>query len=151
MFIHGRSDTTLNPGGVRIGTSDYYKVLEQIGEIEDAVVVGQSIETEDKIDKIERVVLFVVMKKGEKLGDRIKKEISSCIRNQLSPKHVPQVIEQVSGVPVNLNFKKMEMLVKRIVDGESIEEQLQTPLINAECLEDYKNFARRSLKLSSKL
>lgn len=131
FFILGRSDATLNPGGVRIGTRDYYSLVEQLPGVADSIVVG--IPNSDNTD--EDVVLFIVLRPGFALDAEMTARIRSEIRTKLSPKHIPKQIVAVSGVPVNLNMKKMEILVKQIVTGKT--DTSSTPLVNPECLKDF--------------
>jgi acetoacetyl-CoA synthetase len=126
----GRSDATLNPGGVRIGTSEIYRVVENMEEIEDSVVVGQQFEGD------ERVILFVKMKAGVDLTEDLIKKIKASIRSQCSPRHVPAVILTTPDVPYTINGKKVEVAVKKLIHGEEVKNQ--DALRNAECLEFYK-------------
>ncbi|MBL8020604.1 MAG: acetoacetate--CoA ligase [Leptospirales bacterium] len=130
MVIYGRSDATLNPGGVRIGTADLYRVIETFPEIEDSVVIGQEWEND------QRVILFVKMKNGT-LSEDIKKQISKKIRDTISPRHVPAFIFQTPDVPYTRNLKKVELAVKRTVQNEPVTNR--DALVNPECLEYFKN------------
>lgn len=130
MVIYGRSDATLNPGGVRIGTADLYRVIETFPEIEDSVVIGQ------EWDNDQRVILFVKMKSGT-LSDDLKKQISKKIRDTISPRHVPAFIFQTPDVPYTRNLKKVELAVKRTVQNEPVTNR--DALVNPECLEYFKN------------
>jgi acetoacetyl-CoA synthetase len=113
----GRSDATLNPGGVRIGTSEIYRVVENMEEIEDSVVVGQQFESD------ERVVLFVKMKIGFVLNEDLLKKIRTNIRSQCSPRHVPAVILTTPDVPYTINGKKVEVAVKKLIHGQEVKNQ----------------------------
>ncbi|MCE9600156.1 MAG: acetoacetate--CoA ligase [Spirochaetia bacterium] len=130
MIIYGRSDATLNPGGVRIGTADLYRVIETFPDIEDSVVIGQ------EWDNDQRVILFVKMKNGT-LTDDLKSEISKKIKDTISPRHVPAFIFQTPDVPYTRNLKKVELAVKRTVQNEPVTNR--DALINPECLEYFKN------------
>jgi acetoacetyl-CoA synthetase len=127
----GRSDATLNPGGVRIGTSEIYRVVENMEEIEDSVVVGQKFEDD------ERVILFVKMKKGYELDEELIKKIKSSIRSQCSPRHVPAIILTTPDVPYTINGKKVEVAVKKLIHGQEVKNR--DALRNPECLEFFKN------------
>ena len=127
----GRSDATLNPGGVRIGTSEIYRVVENMEEIEDSVVVGQKVEDD------ERVVLFVKMNKGYELNDDLIKKIKTNIRSQCSPRHVPAVIFTTPDVPYTINGKKVEVAVKKLIHGQEVKNR--DALRNPECLEFFKD------------
>lgn len=131
LIIYGRSDATLNPGGVRIGTSDIYRQLEGFSEIDDSVVIGQNFQND------ERIVLFLKMKKGFQLTDELIKKINDKIRKEISPRHIPAKTIQVPDIPYTLNMKKVEISVKRAVANEPITNT--DALLNPECLEFYKN------------
>jgi len=114
ITMFGRSDATLNPGGVRIGTAEIYNVVENMEEIEDSVVIGQKWEDD------ERVVLFVKLNEGFSLDDDLKAKISKLIRSNCSPRHVPAIIMETIGVPYTLNGKKVEIAVKKALLGQEI-------------------------------
>ncbi|MCP4909993.1 MAG: acetoacetate--CoA ligase [Bacteroidetes bacterium] len=126
----GRSDSTLNPQGVRIGTAEIYRVVESISEIEDSVVVGH------KIDGDEEVVLFVKLKNGSNLDEELEKNLRSSIKNNCSPRHVPSIIIQVPDIPYTINGKKVEIAIKKIIHGQPIGNK--DALANPECLEHFK-------------
>ncbi len=129
--IYGRSDATLNPGGVRIGTAEIYRQVEQLEEIADSIVVGQ----EWKNDV--RVILFVKMAEGYELTDELKKKIRDTIRSNASPRHVPAKIIAVPDIPYTLNMKKVELAVKNVIHGKPVLNK--DALSNPEALEYYKN------------
>ncbi len=114
IVMSGRSDTTLNPGGVRIGTAEIYRQVEQLEEIEDSVVVGQNWKNDV------RVVLFVKMAQGFEINEEIIANIKTTIRNNASPRHVPAKIITVPDVPYTLNMKKVELAVKKIIEGKPV-------------------------------
>jgi acetoacetyl-CoA synthetase len=114
VIIYGRSDATLNPGGVRIGTSEIYAVVETIEEIEDSVVVGQQLKGD------ERVILFVKLRENYDLNADLIKKIKTSIRTSCSPRHVPAVIMETPGVPYTINGKKVEIAVKQLLAGEDV-------------------------------
>jgi acetoacetyl-CoA synthetase len=114
VVIYGRSDATLNPGGVRIGTAEIYRQVEGMAEIEDSLVVGQ----EWKGDV--RVILFVKMAQGRELTEEIKKKIAAMLRTNASPRHVPAKILAVPDVPYTLNMKKVELAVKKVIQGQAV-------------------------------
>jgi len=114
VIIYGRSDATLNPGGVRIGTSEIYAVVETIEEIEDSVVVGQQLKGD------ERVILFVKLRENYDLNADLIKKIKTSIRTSCSPRHVPAVIMATPGVPYTINGKKVEIAVKQLLAGEDV-------------------------------
>jgi len=133
VIIYGRSDATLNPGGVRIGTAEIYRQMETIEEIEDSVVVGQGWQGDV------RVILFVVMKEGFQLTDDLKNGIKSIIRKNASPRHVPAKIIAVKGVPYTLNMKKVELAVKKMIQNEPVLNR--DALANPEVLDYYKDIS----------
>jgi acetoacetyl-CoA synthetase len=114
VIIYGRSDTTLNPGGVRIGTADIYRQVELIEEIADCVVVGQDWKNDV------RVILFVVMAKGVALSPELKDRIKKTIRLNASPRHVPAKIIEVPDIPYTLNMKKVELAVKKVIESRPV-------------------------------
>lgn len=126
----GRSDATLNPQGVRIGTAELYRVIENITEIEDSVVVGH------KIDGDEEVVLFVKMAKNQQLSDALIQEIKIAIRTNCSQRHVPALIKQVPDIPYTINGKKVEVAVKKILLGKNVLNK--DALANPESLEYFE-------------
>src|SRR6266581_6534763 len=111
MIIYGRSDATLNPGGVRIGTAEIYRVVERIAEVEEAVAIGQIWQSDT------RVVLFVKLRDGRTLDARLEERIRSEIRRHASPRHVPAKIVQVADIPRTKNGKVVELAVKAVVHG----------------------------------
>ena len=117
MIIHGRSDATLNPGGVRIGTAEIYNQVEQLEEVNEAICIGQQW-ADGKGDV--RVVLFVVLAKGLKLDDKISSKIKTKIRTGASPRHVPAIIVQVSDIPRTKSGKITELAVRDIVHGRTV-------------------------------
>ena len=114
VVMLGRSDATLNPGGVRIGTAEIYRQLEQMPEIADSVVVGQDWKNDV------RVILFVKLDEGVELTDALKDKIRQTIRVNASPRHVPAKIISVPDVPYTLNMKKVELAVKKVIQGQEV-------------------------------
>jgi acetoacetyl-CoA synthetase len=115
--IYGRSDSTLNRGGVRMGTSEFYRVIEQIPEIAESLVV----DTGSLADAAGTLYLFVVLAPGATLDVDLRRRIGAAVRQQLSPRHVPDQIMSVAAVPRTLNGKKLEVPVKRLLLGASVE------------------------------
>lgn len=109
--IHGRSDFTLNPGGVRIGTADIYNVCEQFAEIEDCIVFGRP------IDNDEEIVLCLKMAEGRSADAELARSIRSRLRAECSPRHVPAAIYTVADIPYTLNGKRVEGAAKAVVSG----------------------------------
>ena len=131
MIVHGRSDATLNPGGVRIGTADIYGRVEHFPEIADSVVIGQ--EWENDV----RVILFVLMSEGRELDEDLISRLKKDIREHESPRHVPAKIIAVPDIPYTLNMKKVELAVKKIVQGQEVKNK--DALRNPECLNYFKD------------
>jgi len=122
--IYGRSDATLNPSGVRIGTAEIYRVVEAMDEIADSIVVGQNYENDV------RVILFVKPSDGVDLTEELKNKIKRNIRDNTSPRHVPAFILLVQEVPVTLNGKKVEIAVRNVLEGKPVtnKDALANPL-----------------------
>jgi acetoacetyl-CoA synthetase len=114
MIIHGRSDATLNPGGIRIGTAEIYRPVECLDEVVDSLVVGQ--EWEGDV----RVVLFVKLRDAIRLDDSLVQKLSACIRNYATPRHVPAKIIQVADIPYTINGKKMELAIRNLIHGRPV-------------------------------
>jgi len=131
VVMRGRSDATLNPGGVRIGTAEIYRQMNQIEEIADCVVVGQDWKNDI------RVILFVKMAEGIELNEEIKDKIRKTIRANASPRHVPAKIISVPDIPYTLNMKKVELAVKKIIQHQEVKNK--DALSNPEALDYYKN------------
>ncbi len=130
-IIYGRSDATLNPGGVRLGTSEIYSVVEKFSEIKESLVVGQS------WDNDIRIVLFVVLNKNFVLDENLITKIKKNIKIDASPRHVPSKIFAVSDIPRTKNGKIVELAVKNIIEGKKIKNI--EALANPEILKEYKN------------
>ncbi|MFP3912688.1 MAG: acetoacetate--CoA ligase [Desulfobacteraceae bacterium] len=129
VVIYGRSDATLNPGGVRIGTAEIYRLVEQMDEIEDSLVVGQNWENDV------RVVLFVKMAQGHELTDELKQKIKKTLMTHASPRHVPAKIIATPAIPYTLNMKKVEIAVKKMIEGKPVLNR--DALSNPEALDFY--------------
>jgi len=104
----------LNPGGVRIGTAEIYRQVEGMNEIADSLVIGQSWKNDV------RVILFVKMAEGQELTDDLKAKIKKTLRTNASPRHVPAKIVAVPDVPYTLNMKKVELAVKKVIEGKAV-------------------------------
>ena len=133
VVMLGRSDATLNPGGVRIGTAEIYRQLEQMTEIADSVVVGQDWKNDV------RVILFVKLAEGVELTDDLKDKIRQTIRVNASPRHVPAKIIGVPDVPYTLNMKKVELAVKKVIQGQEVLNK--DALSNPQTLDYYADIA----------
>ncbi len=131
MIIHGRSDAVLNPGGVRIGTSEIYAVVEQIPQVGEALAVGQ--EWQDDV----RIVLFVVLAEGARLDGALEADIRAKIRKGASPRHVPARIIAVADIPRTKSGKITELAVRDIIHGRVIKNR--EALANPDALELYRD------------
>ncbi len=133
FIIHGRSDATLNPGGVRIGTAEIYRQVEQVPAVKESIAVGQD------WDGDVRVILFVVLKDGTKLDEALMKDIKSRIRSGASPRHVPAKIIQVTDIPRTKSGKITELAVRDVVMGRKVKNI--EALANPEALGLYKDLS----------
>jgi acetoacetyl-CoA synthetase len=133
VVIYGRSDATLNPGGVRIGTAEIYRQVEQLPEIEDSLVVGQNWKHDV------RVILFVKPVPGISLTEELKTKIKQTIRENTSPRHVPAKILHVPDIPYTLNMKKVELAVKKVIHGRPVNNK--DALRNPESLDYFATLA----------
>jgi acetoacetyl-CoA synthetase len=130
VIIYGRSDATLNPGGVRIGTADIYSVVETLPEIADSLVVGQDWQNDV------RVILFVKMAEGQSLSGDLQARIKKAIRDNTSPRHVPAKILEIADIPYTLNMKKVELAVRNVIHGRPVTNK--DALANPGALDLYK-------------
>ena len=131
FIMRGRSDSTLNPGGVRIGTSEIYQQVEDIDIITEGLVVGQNYN-----DDV-RIILFVTTKNSQELDEKDIKSIKSKIRKNCSPKHVPAIIIKVPEIPRTKSGKIVELAVRKIINGEEINNK--EAVANPNCLDFFKN------------
>ena len=129
--IHGRSDSTLNPGGVRIGTAELYSITDLFPNIEDSLAITQ------KWKDDQRIILFLKMKSDKKLSNQLIKEIKESIRENLSPKHIPKLFISVPDIPYTMNGKKIELAVKNVIEGKEIDNR--SSIINPDAIDFYKN------------
>ena len=136
ILIHGRSDATLNPGGVRIGTAEIYRQVENMDGVLESVVIGQTWQGDV------RVVLFVVLSPDLQLNDKLRAEIKQKVRAGASPRHVPAVILQVADIPRTKSGKISELAVRDVVEGRFIKNK--TALANPEALEYFTEFEELS-------
>ena len=137
-IIHGRSDATLNRGGVRLGTAEFYAVVEELPEVADSLVVH----LEDPEGGPGELVLFVVPAAGVRWDDQAEKALRRTLRERLSPRHVPDAVHAVSGVPRTLSGKKLEVPAKRILQGAPVEGAAAAgALANPETLDEFVRIA----------
>jgi len=133
MIIHGRSDATLNPGGVRIGTAEIYRQVEQIPEVVEALAIGQ------EWDNDVRIVLFVRLREGVRLDEPLQARMRAVIRSGASPRHVPARIVAVSDIPRTKSGKIVELAVREVVHGRPVKNQ--EALANPEALDLFHDLA----------
>jgi acetoacetyl-CoA synthetase len=139
--ISGRSDSTLNRGGVRLGTSEFYSVVEAFPEVADSLVVHLEDRAGEGIGMGE-LLLFVVPAEGADVDADLKARIAGELRRSLSPRHVPDAIHAVSGIPRTLSGKKLEVPVKRILTGTPTDVAASRgALANPDSLEDFERLA----------
>jgi acetoacetyl-CoA synthetase len=122
--IHGRSDATLNRGGVRMGTSEFYRVAEEIPEVLDSLVIDTG-----ALGREGRLLMFVVLAEGVRLDEALRARIAATLRRQLSPRHVPDEIHALPEIPYTLNGKKVEVPVKHILAGVPAEKAVSRDAI----------------------
>ncbi len=136
FIIHGRSDTTLNPGGVRLGTAEIYSEVEKFTQIKESIVVGQS------WDNDIRVILFIVMNEKFNFTKDLLKKIKNQIRKNTSPRHVPSKIIVVKDIPRTKSGKIVELAVKNVIEGNIIKNK--EALANPQALKQFKNLKELS-------
>ncbi len=135
MIVYGRSDATLNPGGVRIGTAEIYRQVEKIDEVEESVAIGQLWPPAKPTDT--RIVLFVRLRPGFTLNEALVEKIKKRIKDNTTPRHVPAKVIQVPDIPRTKNGKVVELAVKSVVNGTPVGNT--DALANPEALELFKN------------
>jgi acetoacetyl-CoA synthetase len=136
FIITGRSDATLNRGGVRLGTSEFYAVLDGVTGIADSLVVH----LEDDEGGMGQLILFVVFESGDHLTNELEDRIRSTLRSTLSPRHVPDRIVQLSVIPRNISGKRLEVPVKRFLLGSTTAESLDG--VDSKTVDDLRRLAR---------
>ncbi len=128
--IYGRSDTTLNPGGVRIGTAEIYQTVERFNEVEDSLVISQPWQND------ERIILFLKMKDQITLTNSLKTRVKKSIRESCTHRYVPAIIIAVEDIPYTINGKKVELAVKQVIQNQIVKNK--DALVNPESLDYYK-------------
>ena len=131
MIIYGRSDAVLNPGGVRIGTAEIYRQVEQLPEVLESLVIAQH------WDNDERIVLFVRLQDGLVLDAALIDRIRRQVRDNTTPRHVPAIIAQVTDIPRTKSGKIVELAVRDLVHGREVRNR--EALANPEALEQFRN------------
>jgi len=131
VIVYGRSDATLNPGGVRIGTAEIYRVVEGLPEVVDSIVVGK-----DTPDQDVEICLFVVLRSGLTLDAALEKKIRTAIAEGATKRHVPRYVRQVSAIPHTISGKKVELAVRQMLHGQDITNR--DALANPEALDEFQ-------------
>jgi acetoacetyl-CoA synthetase len=131
IVIYGRSDAVLNPGGVRIGTAEIYRQVEQLDEIVESLVVGQ------QWDRDERIVLFVRLRDGMTLSPDLERRIRTQVRASTTPRHVPARIVQVTEIPRTKSGKIVELAVRDVIHGREVRNR--EALANPEALDQFRD------------
>ena len=135
--IYGRSDATINRHGLRMGTSELYRAIEALPEMLDSLVVDL-----EYLGRESYMPLFVVLRDGVALDDRLRERINDAIRTALSPRFVPNAIFQVAAIPRTLSGKKQELPIKKLLLGQALEKVVnREAMANPECLDWYVQFA----------
>jgi acetoacetyl-CoA synthetase len=135
--IHGRSDATLNRGGVRMGTVEFYSIVEALPEIAEALVIDTG-----GLGREDRLLLFVALRPGSKCDDSLRNRIIQHLRSEVSPRHVPDAIYDVPEIPRTLNGKKLEVPIKRILAGMPVDQAVHRGIVaNPESLEVFIHLA----------
>jgi acetoacetyl-CoA synthetase len=129
IVVYGRSDATLNPGGVRIGTAEIYRIVEEIEGIIDSIAVGK------KFNGDEKVILFIVLSESASMDQNLIDQIRSSLKEKATPRHVPSEIIEVSDIPRTISGKKVEIAVSKILNGEEIENR--DALANPDSLDQF--------------
>jgi acetoacetyl-CoA synthetase len=136
-IIYGRSDATLNPGGVRIGTAEIYRQVEQLPEVLESVAVGQEVDGDSMGDV--RIVLFVKLQPGLDLDEQLRGRIATLLRENTTPLHVPRKIIQVEDIPRTISGKISELAVREVIHGRPVKNT--EALANPQALKFYEGLA----------
>lgn len=139
IVVHGRSDATLNPGGVRIGTAEIYRCVEDFDQIQDSLAVSFEYKEGDVC-----ILLFVKLRQTMSFNPDLEKTVKLAIRNNLSPRHMPKSIFAVRDIPYTRSGKKLEIAVRQIIHGKEIPNL--SAIANPDCLQEYKDITRESLQ-----
>ena len=138
LVIYGRSDSTLNRKGIRIGTAEIYNALDEIVALKDSLVLNL-----EKKDGSDIMPLFVVLQEGHELGKELEQEIKTKLKTKCSPRHVPDQIIKVPDIPYTLSGKKMEVPVKRLFMGmDSAKTNNKEAVRNPEAMIFFENYAK---------
>ena len=139
VVVHGRSDTTLKPGGVRIGTAEVYRFAEEHPDVEDSLVIGDQLKTGKRAGDV-RIVLFVKTKNDIELTKELETEIKKTIKEGASDAHVPALLKQVKKIPYTRSGKKVELAVKDLISG--VEPKNVGALVDASAFDEYRELAK---------
>ena len=139
VVVHGRSDTTLKPGGVRIGTAEVYRFAEEHPDVEDSLVIGDQLKTGKRAGDV-RIVLFVKTKDDKELTKELENEIKRTIKEGASDAHVPALLKQVKKIPYTRSGKKVELAVKDLISG--VEPKNVGALVDASAFDEYREMAK---------
>ncbi|WP_419174070.1 acetoacetate--CoA ligase [Desulfosediminicola sp.] len=131
VIIYGRSDATLNPGGVRIGTAEIYRYVEDLDEVAESIVVAQDWQND------QRIILFVVLRNGTELTDKLTEKIKTTLREKCSPRHVPAKVVQIDEIPRTKSGKIVELAVREIIHNRDVKNI--GSLANPEALEAFRD------------
>jgi acetoacetyl-CoA synthetase len=142
LIIHGRSDTTLKPGGIRIGTAEVYRFAEEVDVVQDSLVIGDQIKSGKRAGDV-RIVLFVQLTGNKPLTPEIEEKIRSTIRSGASDAHVPAIIRQVQKIPYTKSGKKVEIAVRDLFAG--IDPKNMGALMDATAFDEYRDMAKIGL------
>jgi len=138
MLTSKFSDGILNPSGVRFGSSEIYGIVDKfVDRIQDSICVGQRNAAMD-----EQVMLFVQMRPGKVLDEDLEQQIRTMVAQSLSVRHVPKYILAVPKIPYNVNGKKLEVLVKKVISGDPLHAKYKSTLVSPDDLEVFKQFTR---------
>jgi acetoacetyl-CoA synthetase len=138
--VFGRSDSTLNRGGIRMGTSEFYQVIDRFSEVSDSLVIDTG-----GLGRDGRLLLFVVPVAGAQLDDGLRRRIEDALRTELSPRHVPDEVHQIAEIPLTLNGKKMEVPVKQILAGVPVYQAVrQDAMANPGSLDAFVSLSRET-------
>jgi acetoacetyl-CoA synthetase len=132
IVVHGRSDSTLNRHGIRMGSADIYQVVERRDDVVEALVIGA-----EQPDGSYWMPLFVVLPDGQVLGDELAAALREAIRTEASPRHVPDEIRQVPGLPHTRTGKKLEVPIKRLLQGAPLDQVVNLGSVDDPALLDY--------------
>jgi acetoacetyl-CoA synthetase len=142
-LIYGRSDSTINRQGIRMGTSEIYRVVESFDEVLDSLIIDLEL-----LGRQSYLPLFIVLREGEELTEALKARIKQALRDDVSPRHVPNDIIQVESVPYTLSGKKMEVPVRRILLGMDLKKAANVGAVrNPESINFFVDFAEQLEKL----